>query len=195
MSSRHSRQENTRLEKLHRKAAKETPTLSFEFGVGLMFHGPIISTTLTITDEHKAVLGKAGLPIPDPVICRFLIDTGADLCMVKHEFAQAAGLKLINANSPIHGVGIDSTGKTYMGRIAFACNSRVSPGVLHQFAIDTQILSGELMGALLGAKLDGLIGRNVLQSFDMNYNGMTGKVEMKFIAHTTAKRLPPGTKL
>ena len=195
MSSSHSRQENARLEKLHRKAEKETPTLSFEFGAGLMFHGPIISTRLTITDEHKAVLGKAGLPIPDPVICRFLIDTGADLCMVKHEFAQAAGLKLINANSPIHGVGVDSTGKTYMGRIAFACNSRVSPGVLHQFAIDTQILSGELMGALLGAKLDGLIGRNVLQSFDMNYNGMTGKVEMKFIAHTTAKRLPPGTKL
>ena len=195
MSSSHARQEKARLEKLHRRAEKETPVLSFAFGQGLLFHGPIINTQLTITEEHKAALERAGRPAPAPVMCRFLIDTGADLCMVKHDFAQAAGLKLINANSPIHGVGIDTTGKTYMGRIAFACKSRVAPGVIHQLAIDTQILSGELMGALLGAKLDGLIGRNVLQSFDMHYNGMTGTVELKFIAHKNAIRLPPGTTL
>lgn len=134
---------------------------------------------------------KLGLPVPDPVICRFLIDTGADVCVVKHEFATRAGLKLINASTPLHGVGIDTTGKMYMGRIRFACESRISREIQHQFAIDTQIQSGDLKAD----RLDGLIGRNVLQSFELIYNGLTGKVLMKFIGHTTAKRLPRGTGL
>lgn len=191
MSSSHSRREQARQEKLQRKASKEIPTLQFDFGGGLGFYGPIINTYLTISEEHKQALVTAGLAVPDPVLCRFLIDTGADVCVVKHEFASKAGLKLINASTPLHGVGIDTTGKTYMGRILFACDSRVAPGVQIQFAIDTQIQSGDLQAD----RLDGLIGRNVLQSFEMTYNGMTGRILMKFIGHTKAKRLPPGAML
>ena len=191
MSSSQSRKDKARQEKLHRKASQETPVMEFAFGPTLSFHGPIINTALTISEEHREALKKAGLPVPDPVICRFLIDTGADVCVVKHEFAINAGLKLINASAPLHGVGIDTTGKMYMGRIAFACDSRISPDIQHQFAIDTQIQSGDLNTD----RIDGLIGRNVLQSFEMNYNGLTGKVVMRFIGQASAKRLPPGTGL
>jgi hypothetical protein len=190
VSSGQARKEQARQEKLHRKASKETPVMEFEFGPGLSFHGPIINTTLTITEEHREALNRAGLPVPAPVICRFLIDTGADVCVVKHQFAQDAGLKLINASAPLHGVGIDTTGRMYMGRIAFACASRI-PGIQHQFAVDTQVQSGDLQAGLI----DGVIGRNVLQSFEMIYNGLTGKVVMKFIGHVSAKRFPPGTTI
>ena len=189
MTSSQARKERAFKEKLHRKASQEIPTLEFDFGPGLSFHGPIINTRLTITEEHKEALARAGIPAPAPVICRFLIDTGADVCVVKHQFAQDAGLKLINASSPLHGVGIDTTVKMYMGRIAFACDSHVAPGILHQFAIDTQIQSGDLPTD----RIDGLIGRNVLQSFEMIYNGLTCKVVMKFVGHTSAKHLPPDT--
>jgi hypothetical protein len=57
--------------------------MEFDFGPGLSFHGPIINTTLTITEEHREALNRAGLPVPAPVICRFLIDTGADVMRCK----------------------------------------------------------------------------------------------------------------
>ena len=113
MTSSQSRKERARQEKLRRIAQQEIPVLEFDFGAPpLMFYGPVISTTLTITEQHKTALAQAGLPIPTPVSCRFLIDTGADGCMVKHAFAQQAGLKLINPTAPIHGIGVDTTGRT-----------------------------------------------------------------------------------
>jgi hypothetical protein len=78
-----------------------------------------------------------------------------------------------------------------MGRIIFGCKSLVAPEILHQFAIDAEIQSGNLPTD----RIDGLIGRNVLHSFELTYNGLTGKVIMKFIGKSTAKQLPHGTSL
>jgi predicted aspartyl protease len=105
-----------------------------------------------------------------------LIDTGADGCVVKHEFAERAGLKLINDNFPLHGVGIDTTGKAYMGRILFGRQSRVVAGVMQWMFVDTQVVSGNLASDLF----DGLIGRDVLQHFQLSYDGKTGVVRMKY---------------
>lgn len=106
--------------------------------------------------------------------------------MVKHEFAERAQLKLINDSSPLHGIGVDTSGRTYMGRILFACDSRVQSGVRHFFAVDGAIQSGNLKSDTI----DGIIGRNILRSFEMIYNGITGKVIMRFIGGAEAQRLP-----
>lgn len=188
MSSSQARKERARQEKLRRKADREIPILEFNFGAsGLVFHGPVITTILTIAEQHKEALVKAGLKVPDPVRCRFLIDTGADGCVVKHEFAERAGLKLINPSTTLHGIGVDTSGRTYLGRILFGCDSRTLPGVTHYFAVDAEIESASLNSD----KIDGLIGRNVLQHFEINYNGMTGKLVMRFIGAPVAQRLPP----
>lgn len=188
MSSSSSRKNRAHQEKLLRELGKEVPTLIFEYGAsGLAFHGPLIDTTITITDQHKEALAKSGLIIPEPVRARFLIDTGADGCVVKHEIAEKAGLKLINPSSPLHGVGVDTTGKTYFGRIVFGCESRRFPGNFHHYAVDVEIQSGNLNTD----RIDGLIGRNVLGHFETIYNGMTGRVTMRIIAKSLAKELPP----
>jgi hypothetical protein len=177
MSSSAVRRERAARARAARKLDRETIVLEFAFQAGLLaFHGPIITTTLTITQAHQDALVAAGAAIPPPVPCRFLLDTGADGCVVKHEFADRAGLKLINANAPLRGVGVDTTGKAYMGRVGFGVPSRVVSGAQHQMFVDTQISSGNLQSPLF----DGLIGRDVLRHFLLTYDGKTGRVTMRY---------------
>lgn len=83
---------------------------------------------------------------------------------------------MINANAPLHGVGVDTTGKAYMGRVLFGVASRVVAGAQHQMSVDTQVMSGDLQTTLF----DGLIGRDVLQHFILTYDGKTGRVTMRY---------------
>ncbi len=168
-----------KLERLKRKAAAESPLLEFTFKPAELLHlGPIILTDLGVTRSHEAALKEAHLSIPPKVRCRFLIDTGADGCVVKHEIAERAGLKLISTDVPIHGVGVDTTGRIYMGSIWFIVESRTAAGITHRIAADTQILSGSLQNSQV---IDGLIGRSILERFELKYNGRTGKVTMRYL--------------
>lgn len=177
MSSSASRRERIAREKAARKLDREEIVLRFDFQRGpLTYQGPIITTAITITQAHRDALEAAGSPIPLPVSCRFLLDTGADGCVVKHDIAIQAGLKLINANAPLHGVGVDTTGKAYLGRVLFGVPSKLVQGAQHQLYVDTQVVSGDLKSTLI----DGLIGRDVLQHFTMTYDGKTGRVTMRY---------------
>ena len=181
MTSSGSRKQRKAADKARRKADRETPILEFNYDpTALAYQGPIINTDLTITDTHKDELVQAGQPVPTPVRCRFLIDTGADGSLVGHDFAIRAGLKLINSNAPLGGIGIDSTGRTYMGRIVFIIPSKTVSGLMHGVAVDTQI-SGATLPSEAANRIDGLIGRDVLQHFELSYNGKTGKCIMKFL--------------
>lgn len=162
--------------KLQRKLEREPLILEFDYHPGaLQALGPIINTSLTITQAHRQALQQAGEAIPPTVTCRFLIDTGSDGTVVKHEFAEQAGLKLINASAPLRGVGIDTTGRVYMGRIVFGLRSRLADSI-HTIYVDTQIRSGKLEGDTI----DGIIGRDVLRYFTLSCDGQTGKVQMKY---------------
>lgn len=165
-------------EKLRQKLERDVIVLEFTFGPpgALTYFGPVINTDLGITPSHREALERANEPVPAPVRCRFLIDTGADGSVVKHEFAERAGLKLINDNAPLQGVGVDTSGKVYLGRIIFACKSRIASEVVHQIFVDTQIMSGDLKTDLI----DGLIGRDVLRHFDLSYNGQTDTIRMRY---------------
>jgi hypothetical protein len=176
MSSSASRRERAAHEKALRKLDREDIVLQFDFKGGLTYHGPIITTNLTITQPHRDALTAAGSSIPPPVSCRFLLDTGADGCVVKHDIAIQAGLKLINANAPLHGVGVDTTGRAYLGRVMFGVPSKLVAGVQHEVFVDTQVLSGDLKSTLI----DGLIGRDVLQHFTMTYEGKAGRVTLRY---------------
>jgi len=106
------------------------------------------------------------------------VDTGADTTIVKHEFAERAGLKLINDNVPIHGVGVDTTGRAYIGRIIFGYQSKIVASVTHTIYVETEIASGSLK--LPADVIDGVIGRDVLTHFHFSYDGKTGQVRMRY---------------
>ena len=132
-------------ERNQKKLQGETVRLEYSIDPNLLrMHGIILQAQLTITPSHAAALASEKKELPQPEMCRFLIDTGARTSRVKHEFAKKAGLKLINSSTTIHGVGVDLSGKTYMGRINFFTQSSMIPGALHSIHIDARILSGEL---------------------------------------------------
>lgn len=138
----------------------------------------MIETNLGISGAHREALEKAGQPIPDPVRCRFLVDTGADTTLVKHEFADRAGLKLIQDNVPLHGIGVDTSGRIYIGRIIFGAHSKVVAGATHNFWVEAPIASSTLR--LPADTIDGVIGRDVLSHFNLNYDGQTGQIRMRY---------------
>ena len=169
-------------EKIKRKVAHESPFMEFQGQPTILQSvGPIIETDVGITDEHAEALRQAGIEPPNPIRCRLLIDTGASRSLVKHEIASKAGLKLISSNYPIHGVGVDTTGKIYVGRIWFICKSVIDESVTHNIWVDTQIASGTLHASDV---LDGLIGRDVLHHFEFIYNGKTGRFTLKYFRPT-----------
>ena len=162
--------------RIKKKLNSENPTMLFEYQVNqLQGLGPIINTYITITDSHKKLLEQSGLPIPEPVKCRFLIDTGSSKSLVKHEIAEQAKIKLISTDNPIHGVGVDTSGKSYIGKIFFVCESKKVRGAKHNIFVNTEIASGTLNNSQF---IDGLIGRDVLRYFELKYNGKTGKVTL-----------------
>jgi hypothetical protein len=174
------REERRRNEKELRRDKKklnsEIPKMLFKYQVNqLQGLGPIINTYITITDSHKKLLEQSGFPIPEPVKCRFLIDTGSPKSLVKHEIAEQAKIKLISTDNPIHGVGVDTTGKSYIGRIFFICESKKVRGAKHNIFVDTEIASGTLNNNQF---IDGLIGRDVLHFFELKYNGKIGEVSL-----------------
>ena len=79
MSSSASRREKAAREKMHRKLERERLILEFDFHPGaLQAVGPIITTGLALAPAHRHALEQAGLAVPPPINCRFLIDTGSD---------------------------------------------------------------------------------------------------------------------
>ena len=170
------RRKEQELKRIEKKLNSENPKMLFEYQVNqLQGLGPIINTYITITDSHKKLLEQAGLPIPELVKCRFLIDTGAHKSLVKHEIAEQAKIKLISTDNPIKCVGVDVTGKSYIGRILFICESKKVRGAKHNVFVDTEIASGTLNNSQF---IDGLIGRDVLRYFELVYNGKSGKVTL-----------------
>jgi predicted aspartyl protease len=178
LSSSAGRRAKAQKEKLQRKLDREPLVFEFDYKNPIVLQGlgPIINTDLTINSAHREALAQAGQAIPPPVRCRFLIDTGADGTVVKHEFADKAGLKLINASHPLHGVGVDTTGRVYIGRIVFSLESKIAQDTRHTIFIDTQIQSANLASD----RIDGLIGRDVLRHFTLTFDGHSGQVKMRY---------------
>ena len=183
------RTEIKRQRQREKRLASEPKILRFAYDPNILrFAGPIITTDVWLSKAQIEALRAAGQPVPKAVSCRFLIDSGAYSTIVKHQFAEQAQLKLINTNSPLRGIGEDRTGKTYIGTILFGLQSQVSPTVRHIIGVQTEITGAELPHA---DHFDGLIGRDVLNFFDLRYNGQTGEVTMKFIGPTDKALEPP----
>jgi hypothetical protein len=179
------RQEANRRKQLERQLANEHWNWKFKYPPArLLFQGPIINTSIHVSASHEEALKAAGHPVPDPVVCRFLIDTGASGCVVKHEIAERADLKLVNTSSPLRGIGQDDSGRTYYGRIVFARESTLAPGTIQTAWVECQIASANLQDA---TDFDGLIGRDVLAYFDLRYNGPTGELMLTYVGPRTDK--------
>ena len=144
----------------------------------LQAYGPIIGANILVASAQAQKLTAEGHPVPPPVPCRLLIDTGATATVVKHEIAEKAGLSLVNASVPAKGIGFDPTGRLYFGRVL------VRFDVNHKGQQVSQDTWAEVL--IQSAKfddcphMDGVLGRDVLSFFDMTYSGPTGLLTLRY---------------
>ena len=150
----------------------------------LTARGPIIKAIIEVAPSHKLLLQSKGLPVPKPVVARLLLDTGASSTVVSHQLAEKAGLALISENSPLHGVGVDTSGKTYFGEVCL--QFRDENNKLERISKTCQISAASLP-AQTSEYMDGLLGRDFLAGFEVTYNGVTGIVSFQFVG----KKRPP----
>lgn len=88
-----------------------------------------------------------------------------------------AQLKLLSEGTSIHGVGIDTTGKTYLGKIWFGFHSKNDPQRVFQISYNAEITSAALDHA---NHFDGILGRDILRHCDFRYDGKRGTFSLEF---------------
>jgi Aspartyl protease len=123
--------------------------------------GPIIQAELAVPDALATVLTSNGNAVPSPVVGNALIDTGASICCIDEEHAINLGLQPVGQIS-LGNAGGARVHERYIGKISF-------PGTT------LQALEFVLVGCPLRQQgLLMLIGRDVLQSCVLIYNGPLG---------------------
>ena len=146
---------------------------------GLFAYGPILTVLIALPTAAEEALKAKGLPIPPPVPCKLLLDTGATRSYITPEIADKVGLPVIDDAAEIIGAGAVTSGKKHFGKIVFNFPSNIGgQQVVQQVWVETEITSGTLPKA---HHIDGLIGRDVLSHFEIVYNGKTGLLNMTFL--------------
>ena len=147
---------------------------------GLFAYGPILTVLIGLPTAVEEDFKAKEKPIPAPVPCKLLLDTGATRSYITPEIADKVGLPVIDDAAEIIGAGAVTAGKKHFGKIIFNFPTNIGgQQVVQQVWVETEITSGKLPKA---HHIDGLIGRDVLSHFEFNYNGKTGLLKMTFLA-------------
>ncbi len=129
--------------------------------IALQARGPVIQVTVTLEQNAGQALVSQGKALPVPKAGLALIDTGASNTCIDEQAAKELGLPVIDVASMLS-----------------ATHEKV-PCNVYPVLISTPIVglnSPRTMGAALAAQgLLVLIGRDVLQSCTLFYNGVTGQ--------------------
>ena len=153
------------------------PTLNFRFETrdqhdrtlaaptGLARNGPLVPVTLMISDAHRKILGEEGKPVPAVVNGTALIDTGASRTCIDQGAAEEAGLPTIAKAAMASASHAEHEVPVYSAKL-----------VIPQFS---DIDVAYAMGANLdGMGLTALIGRDLLQTAVLVYNGTDGSIAL-----------------
>ncbi|MBU2807574.1 hypothetical protein HF285_04665 [Acidithiobacillus ferrooxidans F221] len=121
----------------------------------------------------RAFLQKAGLPIPLPVQCLFLVDTGASVTCIDPSIIEKLKIKPSGSTSILTPSTEGNGHNCYQYDIGLFIMTPTGP--LH--------LSDPLPiveTSFVGQSIQGLLGRDVLQRACMFYNGPSGGYTLAF---------------
>jgi predicted aspartyl protease len=146
-------------------AQAKTPdgkTVSINPNIALHQRGPIIQVSVTIEQNAGKGLVAQGKPLPTPRTGLALIDTGATGTCIDEKVAQELGLPIIDVGKMTSATHADQQCSVYPVQI------NVPPILV--------LNSPRTMGAALAAQgLMILIGRDVLRTCNLFYNGPAGQ--------------------
>lgn len=145
-------------------AQAKTPdgkTVNLPPHAALQGRGPVLQVSITVEQNAGKALVAQGKPLPTPQTGLALIDTGASNSCIDEQAAKKLGLPVID-----------------VGFMVSASHEKV-PCNIYPILITTPIVSFNLpraMGAALsGHGLVAIIGRDLLQTCTLFYNGVAGQ--------------------
>ncbi len=134
--------------------------------VALLIKGPVIQVVVSVAQSIAGQLVQQGKPLPEPISGSALVDTGATSTCIDDEIAKKLGLPVIDVVKMASATDSASDRNVYPVHIGFV-------------GTPIEADAGRVLGATLQAQgLILLIGRDVLQSFNLFYNGVMGQITL-----------------
>lgn len=134
--------------------------------VALLIKGPVIQVVVSVAQSIAGQLVQQGKPLPEPIAGLALIDTGATSTCIDDEVAKKLGLPVIDVAKMASATDSASDRNVYPVHIGFVGTT-------------IEADAGRVLGATLQAQgLILLIGRDVLHSFCLFYNGVMGQITL-----------------
>lgn len=135
--------------------------------------GPILSAYITVSEARAAALTEAGQPIPQPVLIRALVDTGASCTCVDPSVLATLNL------TPTGSVSINtpSTGTTPHLADEYDVGLTIPDGASPLFLQTIPVVASEL---LTSHGFHALIGRDILEHCLLVYNGKESFFSLAF---------------
>jgi hypothetical protein len=137
--------------------------------------GALVEVRLSWSTVHVRRLRQALQPVPQPLDCRALLDTGAEITCADTSLIQQLGLPLAQitlANVPALG-GLRA-GAHYHGGLTLIHPS----GDARQNLLQPNMIILEVPLAVIGYQI--LIGRDVLDRCDFLYSGRRGRFTLAY---------------
>lgn len=136
--------------------------------------GPIVNTWVGVTTARQAALVKAGQPVPAVVLARMLVDTGASCTCVDPAIIAQLGITPSGSTT----IQTPSTSGSPMTvnqyDVAFYLPGTTTADI--KFIDAMPIVESHLKSQ----GIDGLLGRDVLASCLMNYDGQAKLITIAF---------------
>ncbi len=147
---------------------QEGKTINIHPRVILKGRGPILQVTLGFPESIAGVLIEQGKPVPSPVSGYALVDTGASDTCIDSDIAETFNLPVIDQVK----MASDSHN---------AIDKNVYPALIEFVSYPIKINVERAVGAnLMSQDLLVLLGRDLLQSFTLFYNGPAGELTLSY---------------
>jgi hypothetical protein len=135
--------------------------------------GPLIDVQIGVSAPREAALKAAGQSVPNHIVARLLIDTGASGTSIDISIPPALGL----TPSGLTSVHTPSTGNTPVLKNQFDVRLTIPhPGINRNF-LAIPVIESDL---LTSQGIHGLLGRDILSFCVLIYNGDTGLYTLSF---------------
>ena len=127
--------------------------------------GPLVELRVWVADPAEEALKKAGLPVPDPVAIRGMIDTGATSSVIHPDIAQQLGLQ------PIGTAQISTPSAENIPCLQYAVRFLLPNNLIFEAPAIAVPLKGQIQC---------LLGRDVLANAVFVYTGYINQFTLSF---------------
>ena len=141
--------------------------------IQILASGPVIDVQIGIAAPRREALIQAQVPVPPPVSCRLLVDTGASSTCVDPTIIQQLNLSpsgIVQIHTPSTNIG--NAHQCYQYDVSLMI---VHPNLRRVFSAIPVIES-----TLAHQGIDGLLGRDILSECLLVYNGEIGLFTLAF---------------